>query len=86
MISNLSHMMVINRNHDLEKFDYYCIAINFAAANRSKSVLMISIDNDRSEIGKNLTGLFRKGKDLYCYHLETTWMEYKIAGLIKDRL
>ena len=75
MISNLSHMMVISHSHVLEKVDYYCIAINFAAANRSKSVLMISIDKDnhRSEIGKNLTGLFRIGKDyLYCYHLETT--------------
>ena len=76
MISNLSHMMVISRIHILEKVDYYCIAINFAAANRSKSILMISIDKDkdkdRSETGRNLIGLFQQGKDFYCYHLETT--------------
>ena len=74
MISNLSHMMVISHSHVLEKVDYYCIAINFAAANRSKSVLMISIDKDkdRSQTSKNLIGLFRIGNDLYCYHLETT--------------
>ena len=35
MISNLSHMMVISYIHVLEKIDYYCIAINFAAVNRS---------------------------------------------------
>ena len=72
MISNSSHMMVISRNHVLGKVDYYCIAINFAAVNRSKSVLMISIDKDRSETGENLIGLIRQGNDLYCYHLETT--------------
>ena len=65
-------MMVISHSHVLEKVDYYCIAINFAAANRSKSVLMISIDKDRSETGINLIGLFGKGNDLYCCHLETT--------------
>ena len=75
MISNSSHMMVISRNHVLGKVDYYCIAINFVDVNLSKSVLMISIDNDkdRSETGNNLIGLFRTGKDyLHCYHLETT--------------
>ena len=74
MISNWSDMMVISHSHVLGKFDYYCIAINFAAANRSKSVLMISIDKDkdRLETGKHIISLFRRGDDLYCYHLEIT--------------
>ena len=67
-------MVVISHIHLLEKVDYYCIAINFAAANRSKSVLMISIDKDKenSETGYELISLFQKGNDLYCYYLEIT--------------
>ena len=67
-------MMVINHSHVLEKVDYYCVAINFAAANQSKSVLMISIDKDKenSETGYDLISLFQKSKDLYCYYFETT--------------
>ena len=74
MISNLSHMLVIRLNIVLEKVDYYCIAIKFAAAEKSKSVLMISIDKDkdRLETGKHIISLFRQGNYLYCYHLETT--------------